>query len=190
MSKRTRIVCIHEGKKGASIDPVFANAFIKAYSPEWLRPWETSKVRLVPYGGKTELRNNFVKELRGVITAGGDTTLIVFADIDDELQNGEELKEEYWKTAQRQNIKIEDFNKVVFIFAKDRIENWIEFLLNGSTDESKEGQRIKDNSMVRQAARRLANMCLSNSSEKLPPSLEWSCKNWHLFVKRMKNEGL
>ena len=62
MSKRTQIVCIHEGKQGASINPVFANSFLKTYNPEWIRPWKTAVVRLVPYGGKSELRDAFPPE--------------------------------------------------------------------------------------------------------------------------------
>lgn len=187
MSKRTQIVCMHEGKEGRSIDPVFVNAFLKAYNPEWIRPWGTSKVRLVPYGGKTELRAGFSKELKGVISAGSDTTLIVFADIDDELKNGDELKELYWETAQKDGISKEDFEKAVFIFSKDRIENWIQFIQAGMTDEEKEGPRVHDNAIVRESAQKLAQMCLSGKSDNmLPPSLAWSCKNWHSLVTRMR----
>lgn len=187
MRKRTQIVCMHEGKKGASIDPVFVNAFLKAYNPEWLRPWGTSKVRLVPYGGKTELRAGFVKELNAVLTSGSDTTLIVFADIDDELKSGEELKELYWETAQKEGVSKESFEKAVFIFSKDRIENWIQFIQIGTTDENEEGPRVKDNSEVRDSAQKLANMCLSGKPAGiLPKSLQWSCSNWHSLVARMK----
>ncbi len=188
MSKRTQIVCIHEGKKGASIDPVFVNAFLKAYDPEWIRPWGTSKIRLVPKGGKTELQADFPKELKNVLRAGADTTLIVFADIDDKLKTGDELKELYWRTAQENGISREEFDKVVFIFSKDRIENWIQFLQTGQTDENKEGPRVNNNSEVRNAAQKLAEMCLSgNPTVSLPPSLHWSCNNWHQLINRMKN---
>ena len=187
MSKRTRIVCIHEGKKGASIDPVFANSFLKTYNPEWIRPWKTGVVRLVPYGGKSELRDAFPRELKNCVTAGGNTTLIVLADIDDDLENGEQLKQKYWETAQTAGISKEIFDKAVFIFSKDRIENWIEFLVTGATDENREGQRVKDNVIVRDAARTLAEKCRSGqTSEPFPPSLEWSCRNWQSLVKCMK----
>jgi hypothetical protein len=82
--------------------------------------------------------------------------LIVLADIDDDLENGEQLKRKYWETAQTAGISKEIFDKTVFIFSKDRIENWIEFLTTGATDENKEGQRVKDNSIVRDAAKTLA----------------------------------
>ncbi|MDR3334981.1 MAG: hypothetical protein LBT13_08890 [Treponema sp.] len=59
MAKRTQIVCIHEGTKGASIDPVFANAFLKSYDPEWVRPWKTGVVRFVACRGKSELLDAF-----------------------------------------------------------------------------------------------------------------------------------
>jgi len=83
--------------------------------------------------------------------------------------------------------KREDFDQVVFVFAKDRLENWIEFLLTGTTDESKEGPRQKHGSAVAQAAKTLANRCASGASElKLPPSLAWSCQNWRRLVERMR----
>ena len=34
MANRTQIVCLHEGIKGRSIDPVFINALIKALDPD------------------------------------------------------------------------------------------------------------------------------------------------------------
>ena len=188
MSKRTQIVCIHEGTRGASIDPVFVNSFFKAYNPEWIRPWGTSKIRLVPKGGKTELQAEFPKELKNVLRAGADTTLVVFADIDEKIETGDELRELYWKKAQENDISRDDFDKVVFIFSKDRIENWIQFLQTGNTDESVEGPRINNNSEARDAAQKLAEMCLSGKSTfPFPPSLQWSCKNWHQLLNRMKN---
>ena len=190
MSKRTQIVCLHEGTKGSSIDPVFVNAFLKSYNPEWIRPWGTSKIRLIPYGGKVELRSGFPKELKVALSAGAEITLIVFADIDDVLQTGDELKELYWKTAQEHGVSREDFERTVFIFSKDRIENWIEFIETGNTDENKEGPRIHENSVVRDAARKLSEMCRSGKSNApLPPSLEWSCRNWHSLVSRMKQNS-
>ncbi|MDR3336967.1 MAG: hypothetical protein LBT16_07155 [Treponema sp.] len=144
MAKRTQIVCIHEGKKGPSIDPVFASAFLKAYDPEWLRPWKTGALRLNGHGGKSALREAFPQELRLCNGAGADTTLIVLAGIDD-LVDGEQLKKKYWETAQKAGVSRELFEKAVFIFPKDRIENWVQFLLEGATDESREGPRVKDN---------------------------------------------
>jgi len=35
------------------------------------------------------------------------------------------------------------FDKAVFIFPKDRIENWIQYLSTGVTDENTEGPRVK-----------------------------------------------
>ncbi|MDR0585427.1 MAG: hypothetical protein LBG57_13925 [Treponema sp.] len=173
MSKRTQIVCIHEGKRGGSIDPIFANAFLKTYNPAWIRPWRTGIVRLVPYGGKTELREAFPKELQSCITAGGNSTLIVLTDIDDDLEDGDQLKKKYRETAQRAGISEDDFEKAVFIFPKDRIENWVEFLSEGKTDENREGPRIKNFSKVRDMARLLADKCKSpgRNSEQFPPSL-------------------
>jgi hypothetical protein len=82
------------------------------------------------YGGKTELRKAFPKELRSCGTVGGDTTLVVLADVDD-LKNGDELKSKYWEEAEAAGLSRELFEKVVFIFPKNRIENWVEFLNGG-----------------------------------------------------------
>jgi hypothetical protein len=184
MSKRTQIVCIHDGKT----DLVFANSFIKAYDPEWLRPQKTGLVRFVSCGGKSELRNtDFPRELKNCVAAGGNTTLIVLADIDD-MKDGEKLKQQYRTTAENAGISKEIFDKAVFIFAKNRIENWIEFLETGTTDENNEGPRVKENAIVRTAARKLAEKCRSHGQSKdmFPPSLEWSCRNWQSLVNRMR----
>lgn len=135
MANRTQIVCLHEGKKGRSIDPVFINALIKALDPSWLRPNKGSNL----------------------------------------------------KTAQAAGISEEEFSQVVFAFAKDRLENWIQFLNIGSTDESVEGPRVKHNREVADAAKILAKRCLNQTPDPpLPPSLVWSCLNWKRLVARMK----
>lgn len=75
----------------------------------------------------------------------------------------------------------------VFIFAKDRLENWIEFLETGSTDETVEGPRVKQGRRVRDAAKSLADRCKKEQADpSLPPSLVLSCKNWHRLVKRVQ----
>jgi hypothetical protein len=188
MTKRTQIVCIHEGKKGASIDPVFANAFLKSYNPEWIRPWRTGAVHFVACGGKSELLDAFPRELQKCEAAGGDTTLIVLADIDDKLENGDQMKGKYWETAQKAGISKDIFDRAIFIFPKDRIENWIEFLSTGTTDEHREGPRVKSNVIAAKSAKLLARKCRSpgQSNEMFPPSLKWSCHNWQSLVERMK----
>ena len=57
-------------------------------------------------------------------------------------------------------LRTSDFDRVVFVFAKDRLENWIEFLLTGSTDEAQEGPRVKDGKRVAAAAKTLAQTCI------------------------------
>jgi hypothetical protein len=126
-------------------------------------------------------------ELARCLGAGGDTTLMVWADCDDACADPDELKAHFWKGAQGQAITKEQFERVVFIFAKDRIENWIEFLTTGNTDESKEGPRVKHNREAAEAAKKLATMCRENKPvSNMPSSLQWSCKNWRSFVERMK----
>ena len=186
MAKRTQIVCMHEGRKGPSIDPVFANEFLKAYDPEWLRPGETGKARFVACGGKSELLKAFPNELSWCDSRGGDTTLIVFADVDDVLGNGDQLKQKYWDAARTAGIAREIFDQVVFIFPKDRIENWIEFLLTGNTNENREGPRVFP-AKAKEAAKLLAKKCRSRAGpqEAFPPSLEWSCRNWRALIERI-----
>jgi hypothetical protein len=119
---------------------------------------------------------------------GGNTTLMVWADLDDDMGNADQLKGEFWKAAEQAGILKEQFDQVVFIFAKDRIENWIEFLLTGITDESKEGPRHKHYREVADAAKMLAKRCLAGAIEAdVPPSLAWSCRNWRALAKRMKD---
>ena len=188
MASRTRIVCLCEGKKGASIDPVFINRLMKSLRPSWLRPWSGNNViRLVSCGGRKHVVKKLPAELAGCLDEGGDTTLMVWGDCDDNCDDGEALRELFWQEAKRQEITKEQFNRVVFIFAKDRIENWIEFLTTGITDESKEGPRVRHNREAADAAKKLASMCSENRAvDNMPPSLEWSCKNWQALVKRMK----
>ena len=131
MASRTQIVCLCEGRKGGSIDEVFINRLIKSLDPNWLRPWGGSNtIRLMPCGGRKAVAEKLPEELRNCLSAGGDTTLMVWADCDDDCADGETLKASFWREAQRQGITKEQFDRVVFIFAKDRLENWIEFLSN------------------------------------------------------------
>lgn len=183
MASRTQIVCLCEGRKGRSIDEVFINRLMKSLQPDWLRPWSGSNViRLVPSGGRKEVVEKLPAELQRCIDAGGHTTLMVWADCDDDCQDPEELKTHFWIESQRQGITKEQFDQIVFIFAKDRIENGIEFLTTGSTDESKEGPRLKHNREAADAAKKLAKLCRDgNPVEKMPSSLQWSCKNWQML---------
>ncbi|XZE19836.1 hypothetical protein SH449x_005166 [Pirellulaceae bacterium SH449] len=129
------------------------------------------------------------RQLRACLNAGADTTLIVWADVDDDKEDCDQLREEFWKAAQSFGISEEEFSKVVFAFAKDRLENWIQFLNTGSTDESTEGPRVKHNREVAVAARKLATRCMKQLQDPpLPPSLLWSCSNWKRLVERMKQD--
>lgn len=188
MASRTQIVCLHEGKKGRSIDPIFIHTVLKALDPAWIRPWQGNNiVRPVDCGGRSDLIARMPTELRSCLTMGGNTALMVWADLDHDMATGEQLKERFWSAAQQAGIQREQFDKVVFVFAKDRLENWIEFLLTGATDESKEGRRQRHDKAVAEAARSLAKRCASGAIEpKLPPSLSWSCQNWRKLVERMR----
>ena len=187
VASRTQIVCLHEGTKGRSIDPVFISALFNALKPKWIRPEGKNIVRPVDCGGRKSLVERMPKELRLCLERGGNTTLMVWADMDHDMADGEKLKEEFWTVAKQAGITKEQFEQVVFVFAKDRLENWIEFLLDGKTDESKEGRRQKHDRPVAEAARSLAKRCDSGAVDpKLPPSLGWSCQNWRKLVARMR----
>ncbi|MFI5380462.1 MAG: hypothetical protein ACHRHE_14280 [Tepidisphaerales bacterium] len=188
MASRTQIVCLHEGKKGRSIDPIFIRSLLKALDPAWIRPWKGNNIiRAVDCGGRKELIARMPGELRNCLAMGGGTTLMVWADMDHDMVDGERLKEEFRTVAQQEGITKEEFDQVVFAFAKDRLENWIEFLLTGTTAESREGPRQQHDRTAADAARKLAQTCKGQAVEpQIPQSLDWSCRNWQTLVKRMR----
>jgi hypothetical protein len=187
VASRTQIVCLCEGEKGASIDEVFINKLIRTIKPSWLRRDGANYVRMEPRGGRKEVIAEMPNQLRLCLNAGGDTTLMVWADCDDDCADGDVLKVKFWEEAKRQGITKQEFDRVVFIFARDRLENWIEFLQTGKTDESSEGPRVKHNRDAADAAKKLAYFCKDNKPlPDIPPSLEWSCKNWRALAERMK----
>lgn len=186
MANRTQIVCLHEGNKGRSIDPLFIRALIKKLDPVWIRPWPGNNViRTVDCGGRLTLMAKLPAELKAAQQAGGNTTVMVWADVDDNMASPDALKAAFWAECQRAGISHDKFEEVVFALAEDRIENWIEFLNTGSTDETREGPRVKDSEAV-QAARRLADLCSQGTAvPNLPASLQWSCQNWRTLRERM-----
>lgn len=161
---------------------------MRSLSPSWIRPWGGSNiVRLEGCGGRKGLIAATPKKLQEVLLAGGNTTLMVWADLDHDMADGDALKNDFWIEAQREGITRPQFDQVVFVFAKDRIENWVEFLATGATDEMQEGPRLRHDREAADAARQLANYCLSGAPiPGVPPSLEWSCKNWRALVERMR----
>jgi hypothetical protein len=127
-------------------------------------------------------------ELKACLNTGSQTTLMVWADLDDDMNDGDQLKGKFWETAEAKGITREQFETVVFIFAKDRLENWIQYLNEGVTDENIEGPRVKHNRSVADAAKKLAERCKQMEGDPpLPPSLEWSCRNWRELVERMRS---
>jgi len=185
MASRTQIVCLCEGLKGQSIDEVFINKLMKCLNPNWLRRSGSNTIRLMPCGNRDDVVERMPAELRNCLAAGAETTLMVWADLDDDHETGDTLKAEFLGEAQRKGISKEEFDRVVFIFAKDRLENWVEFLETGKTDESQEGPRVKHNRAVADAAKRLADLCKSGKPVKgMPASLQWSCRNWRMLMQR------
>jgi len=184
MPSRTQIVCMHEGSKD-SIDPVFIMRVLKDLAPSWIRP-STGSNGILPrgYGGRDQLIASMPAELKVCLKRGSDTTLMVWADLNHNMPDGDALKREFWEAAHKAGIQPEEFDSVVFVFAKDRIENWVEFLNTGKTDERREGPRVEGKDAA-DAARKLARMCVENKPVDLPVSLQWSCRNWRKLVARM-----
>ena len=189
MASRTQIVCLCEGEQGSSIDPVFINCLMRSLKPDWVRSWGGSNiVRVVPCGNRNSVIERMPAELRACKAAGGNTTLMVWADCDDDCADGEALKALFRKEAQRLGIRQEDFDRILFIFPKDRLENWIEYLRDGKTNESEEGARVKHTREAADAAKKLAKLCREGRPiDDLPPSLKWSCENWRSLSARMKS---
>lgn len=152
-----------------------------------IRKQGSNFVVIEPQGGRKSLIAAVPAELRRCMNQGANTTLMVWADLDDDMDNGKQLVEEFKRATLADGITEDEFKNVVFIFAKDRLENWIEFLETGSTDEEVEGSRVKAGRRVRDAAKSLADRCKKEQANPpLPPSLAWSCKNWQRLVKRMQ----
>ena len=121
MANRTQIVCLHEGRKGRSIDPVFINALIKGLNPPWLRPIKGSNhnkgsnlMRPVDCGGRKALIEKMPSELRACLNAGADTTLIVWAEEFEKIHadtdwdvNGDYIQEIHYFT----ELKIKETQK-------------------------------------------------------------------------------
>lgn len=186
VANRTQIVCLHEGNKGRSVDPLFIRALVKKLDPAWIRPWPGNNViRTVDCGGRLALMAKLPAEIKAAAQAGGNTTVMVWADVDDSMASPDALKTAFWNECQRVGITFDQFKEVVFALAEDRIENWIEFLNSGTTDESREGPRVKDAEAV-QAARKLAELCSKGAEvPDMPASLQWSCQNWRALKQRM-----
>lgn len=185
MAHRTQIICLHEGEQGKSIDPVFASSFIRYFDPTWLRPFKFSKIRTIALGGRSQVMRAVPQELKKCESAGADVSLVVMADIDED-PSPEVLKSKFWQEAQKMGISKELFEKATFIFPRKCLENWVEFLIDGKTDEARTGKPIDDNTKVRTAAKKLAGICKEQKPIALPQSLEWSCANWHALTKRMQ----
>ena len=75
-------------------------------------------MRPVDCGGRKELIEKMPSQLRACLNAGADTTLVVWADVDDDKENCDQLKDEFWKAAQAAGISEGDFSASDFRFRK------------------------------------------------------------------------
>jgi hypothetical protein len=190
MANRTHIVCLCEGEQGSSTDPIFINRLMREIDPPWIRPQSSNFVTIKACGNRQAVIECLPEELKKCLKAGGHETLMVWADCDHDCDMPKDLVRRFWDHAKTQGVTEEQFSSAVFVFAKDRLENWIEFLLTGATDESVEGKKKGKKRSGREAtaaAMKLAEHCrLNRPIANIPPSLEWSCLNWKAFVSRMK----
>lgn len=162
-------------------------ALIALY-PQWIRRWKGSNViRAVDCGDRTALMQRLPGEIKAATQVGGNITVMVWADVDDDMPNPDALKDAFWAACKQQGVTPEQFNQVVFALAKDRIENWIEFLNTSQTDELREGPRVGNDNEAVQAANRLAELCRKGARiPNIPASHAWSCRNWKALVERMR----
>ena len=58
---------------------------------------------------------------------GADTTLMVWADLDHDMNDGNQLRDKSREKARENGIADIDFDRVVFVFAKDRLETGLNF---------------------------------------------------------------
>ena len=85
MASRTELVCMCEGEKGASIDSVLINRLIRSLKPTWIRKQGSNFVVILPKGGRKSLIAAVPAELRRCLNQGASTTLMVWADLDDDM---------------------------------------------------------------------------------------------------------
>ena len=72
---------------------------IRALDPSWLRPFKNAKTRLNPCGNRIGVLDRLPTEIRIAAMTGGDTTVMVWADCDDDCSDCEALKAKAWEVA-------------------------------------------------------------------------------------------
>lgn len=185
---RTRVLCLHEGESGRSVDPVFIRNTLEDLVSSWARPWNgQNTLRTQAKGSRSSLIAELPKEIKSLRGLGSSLTILVWADVDDKMPDCDTLKRQFESRCKADGVTKEEFDAVIFVFAKDRLENWIEYLIEGKTDESIEGLKVgkysKDTQRAKEAAQKLAKACKFNEPlVNCPPSLEWSCRNWHALT--------
>jgi hypothetical protein len=89
--------------------------------------------------------------------------------------------------ARQSGIEDNDLERVVFVFAKDRLENWIEFLVTGSTDEAQEGPREKDGKTVAAAKKAGPDVQGATTRSSAPAIPRLVMPKRHRLVARMRD---
>ena len=115
------------------------------------------------------------------VRARPGTALVVLIDADrDSVETIRRLLDDRLKQEQMNALSSED--RVFIASPKWRIENWIEYLKTGKTDEKSQGPRLDDEGSARTLALDLHRKCLVKSPLlNVPPSLGKACEEWQLF---------
>jgi hypothetical protein len=121
VASRTQILCLCEGAK-SSIDSVFIRHLIKKLNPKWIRPWDgNNAIRIIPSHGRAELMRALPTEFNTARSIGSSTAIMVWADLDNDCSDGDQLKRAFKKVAKAEGMSDAEFESIIFAFAKDRM---------------------------------------------------------------------
>jgi hypothetical protein len=170
MAKRVEIVFLHEDTQHQSFGTAFLNKITRV-----------RRIEPVRMGRRSMLVNDFPRQLKAVRSRGGKAALVVLIDADhDSVQEIREVLDRRLKEADMPTISPED--PIFIAIPKWRIENWIEYLRTGDTDEAAQGARLIDEASARPLAAKLHETCLNGPPlASPPPSLEQACTEWQRF---------
>lgn len=167
---RVEIVFLHEDTQHQSFGTAFLNQ-IKTMR----------RIEPVRKGSRALLVQDFPRQVKAVRSRGGAAALVVLIDADrdsvDKVWNilNDRLKQE--------GMSVISSSDLIFIASpKWRIENWIEYLRTGATNEELQGPRLEDEGSAREDAGSLYQMCVTRAlPPNPPPSLKAACEQWLAF---------
>lgn len=175
MGRRVQIVFLCEDSQHQS----FGLAFLGELTG--IRNIETVRA-----GSRANVINRFPKELKALRSRSG-SALVVMIDADkDSVSDVRQIIDQKLAQTGEPPVRVKD---LVFVASpKWRIENWIQYLREGHTDESKQGPRLDKENSCREDAKRLFESCIGNVALlQAPESLESACAEWKPFRNRIKH---